>query len=261
MVTTYFGLTWWDNEIDGDKLYPKEQRNPTEEQRFQSFERNPEGAAVRGLWSDEKFLENVGGLEFNKQLKTTQFADFHGHGWISALCLITTAKGTGSTKTASRSPSMIPTALAKPFTSPISISKKGCSATIVTSLRTITATEKSTVAPRCDRNRLHRLPWHDSKESLVGHVRPGSTKRRRPSRRAQDSLGLRRFEWRDGKLFQRSMSGENKEWEVVQTIDTVTPGNVHFNEKSLRAKLMNKDGVVSSQVPATTLLSRTPTAA
>jgi len=23
MVTTYFGLTWWDNESDGDKMYPK----------------------------------------------------------------------------------------------------------------------------------------------------------------------------------------------------------------------------------------------
>ncbi|PYX68718.1 MAG: hypothetical protein DMG78_24095, partial [Acidobacteria bacterium] len=82
MVTTYFGLTWWDNEIDGDKMYPARQRNPTEEQRYQSFERNPEGAAVRGLWRDEKFLENVGSPEFNKRLKTTQFADFHSHGWI-----------------------------------------------------------------------------------------------------------------------------------------------------------------------------------
>src|SRR5438552_1291659 len=46
------------------------------------------------------------------------------------------------------------------------------------------------------------------------------------------------------------MSEENKEWEIVQTIDTITPGNVHFSEKSLRAKLMNKDGVVSSQLPS-----------
>src|SRR5438552_6684962 len=46
------------------------------------------------------------------------------------------------------------------------------------------------------------------------------------------------------------MSEENKEWEIVQTIDTVTPGNVHFSEKSLRAKLMNQDGVVSSQLPS-----------
>ena len=29
MVATYFGYTWWDNEIDGDKMYPKEQRHPS----------------------------------------------------------------------------------------------------------------------------------------------------------------------------------------------------------------------------------------
>ena len=49
MVTTYYGLTWWDNEIDGDKMYPSEQRNPSEEDRYQTALRNPEAAAVRGL--------------------------------------------------------------------------------------------------------------------------------------------------------------------------------------------------------------------
>src|SRR6266853_719029 len=62
--------------------------------------------------------------------------------------------------------------------------------------------------------------------------------------------GLRRFVRRDGKLLQRSMSEENNEWDIVQTIDTITPGNPHFSEKSFRAKLMNKDGVVSSQMPS-----------
>ena len=81
-VNPYLGYTWWDQETDGEFMYPKEQRNPTEVQRFQSFEHSPEGAAVRGLWNDEKFLEKVGSPEFNKQLNTTQFADFHGHGWI-----------------------------------------------------------------------------------------------------------------------------------------------------------------------------------
>src|SRR5579859_4075607 len=63
--------------------------------------------------------------------------------------------------------------------------------------------------------------------------------------------GLRRFEWRaDGALIQRSMSDENKTWEIVQTADSVTPGNAHFNAKSFRAKLMTKDGVAASSVPA-----------
>ena len=28
MVTTYFGYTWWDNEADGDKMYPAKQKKP-----------------------------------------------------------------------------------------------------------------------------------------------------------------------------------------------------------------------------------------
>jgi hypothetical protein len=48
---------------------------------------------------------------------------------------------------------------------------------------------------------------------------------------------------------QRSMSEEKKEWEIVQTADSITPGNVHFNMKSFRAKLMTKDGFVASQMP------------
>ena len=41
-----------------------------------------ERSAVRGLWSDPDFLEKTGTPEFNRQLQHTQFADFHGHGWV-----------------------------------------------------------------------------------------------------------------------------------------------------------------------------------
>ena len=62
--------------------------------------------------------------------------------------------------------------------------------------------------------------------------------------------GLRRFEWRaDGAVIQRSMSEQDKEWEIVQTSDSVTPGNVHFSMKSFRAKLMTTDGTVARQMP------------
>lgn len=45
------------------------------------------------------------------------------------------------------------------------------------------------------------------------------------------------------------MSEQNKEWEIVQTLDSITPGNVHFSMKSFRAKLMTKDGTVATQMP------------
>jgi hypothetical protein len=37
---------------------------------------------VRGLWSDVDFLEKTGTPDFNQQLQHTQFADYHGHGWV-----------------------------------------------------------------------------------------------------------------------------------------------------------------------------------
>src|SRR5205823_1825162 len=51
MVATYFGYTWWDNEIDGVQMYPSKQRHPSTTDQYQIQNRNPERAAVRGLWS------------------------------------------------------------------------------------------------------------------------------------------------------------------------------------------------------------------
>ena len=41
---------------------------------------NPDETAARGNWSDPAFLARV--AELNPQARHTQFADFHGHGWV-----------------------------------------------------------------------------------------------------------------------------------------------------------------------------------
>jgi hypothetical protein len=82
MVASYLGLTWWDNETDGDKMYPAEQHDPSQSEEARKLNNNPEAASLRGLWSDPDFLNKSGTAEFNSQLKRTQFADFHGHGWM-----------------------------------------------------------------------------------------------------------------------------------------------------------------------------------
>ncbi|PYS42460.1 MAG: hypothetical protein DMF71_09200, partial [Acidobacteria bacterium] len=82
MVASYLGLTWWDNESDGDKMYPAQQHNPSQTEEQQKLNSNPEAASLRGLWSQPDFLNKSGMPEFNSQLKRTQFADFHGHGWM-----------------------------------------------------------------------------------------------------------------------------------------------------------------------------------
>jgi hypothetical protein len=79
-LNTYLGYMWWDQQTDGEHLYPKEQRNPTLEQIDHDGRFNPEEAASRGLWNDPKFLATVS--EMNPKLRKAQFSDYHGHGWM-----------------------------------------------------------------------------------------------------------------------------------------------------------------------------------
>ncbi len=96
VLNSYLGFTWWDNETDGKLMYPRRQQNPDSETQQLVATHNPEATAAKGLWSDiypnEKdhtgrvagpyFLEKLGSPEFNQRLTRTQFADFHGHGWV-----------------------------------------------------------------------------------------------------------------------------------------------------------------------------------
>ncbi|MBL6749415.1 MAG: hypothetical protein ISP90_02790 [Nevskia sp.] len=78
-LNSMLGYTMWDYESDAPKMWPEQQRYPTDHEIRQINNRNPEEAAIRGKWSDPDFLKDVSKL--NEGLKDTQFADYHGHGW------------------------------------------------------------------------------------------------------------------------------------------------------------------------------------
>ncbi len=78
-LNTYLGYTMWDYEADAPSMWPKEQKYPTSAEMRKVLDRNPEGAAPRGNWSDVDFLRNV--YDLNPKLHDTQFGDYHGHGW------------------------------------------------------------------------------------------------------------------------------------------------------------------------------------
>jgi hypothetical protein len=257
MVTTYFGLTWWDNEIDGDKMYPAEQRNPSEEQRYQSYLRNPEAAAARGLWSDEKFLETVGGPEFNAKLKTTQFADFHGHGWVFRAVYNHDRKGNWLDKDGKQIAFDDPDRFGKAVHLADIHLEKGMQCNDCHFAQDNHGNGKIYGEPRaaveidcidCHGTIRNKATLITSGPAAPEPLRPGEP-RGRHLETLRTPWGLRRFEWRGGELIQRSMSDEHKEWEVVQTADTITPGNIHFNPKSLRAKMIATDGSFSSRMP------------
>ena len=251
MLTTYFGLTWWDNEIDGDKMYPPRQRNPTEEQRYQSFVRNPEAAAARGLWSDEKFLENLGSAEFNAKLKTTQFADFHGHGWVFRSVFNHDRKGNWLDKDGKQIAFDDPDRFGKAVHLADIHLEKGMQCNDCHFEQDNHGKGKIYGEPRAAVE-IDCIDCHGTirnKATLISSG-PAAPEGGRHLDTLRTPWGLRRFEWRaNGAVIQRSMSEEKKEWEIVQTADSVTPGNIHFSMKSFRAKLMIKDGSVASQMP------------
>lgn len=78
-LNSFLGYTMWDYESDAAAMWPAKQKYPTAAEVRTTNDRNPEGAAPRGNWGDPAFLRNV--YDLNKDLKDTQFADYHGHGW------------------------------------------------------------------------------------------------------------------------------------------------------------------------------------
>src|SRR5579872_5902205 len=251
MVATYLGYTWWDNEVDGDKMYPKEQRHPSpaEQQRIQK--RDPERTAIRGYWADVNFLEKTGTPEFNSQLQNTQFADFHSHGWIFRAVFKHDRKG----NLLDADDQIVS------FNDPDKFKK-------AVHLKDIHL-EKG----------MHCIDCHFAQDShgngkLYGETRNaievdcvdchGTIEQRATLRTSgiaapasgTDLAGLRtpwgerRFYYDGGKLFQRSMLDQTQQWEVVQVLDSITPGNSHYNEKSRLAKTIQKDGTAWGEAGA-----------
>src|SRR5262249_15012520 len=91
VMNSYLGYMWWDEETDGEHMYPKQQKYPSAEEYLQAAMNNPDEASSRGLWSNPRFLENV--RDLNPHLKHTQFADFHGHGWVYRAVYMKDRKG------------------------------------------------------------------------------------------------------------------------------------------------------------------------
>ncbi len=236
-VNTYYGYTMWDYESDAPFMWPEKQRYPTDAEAREILDRNPEEAAIRGKWSDPEFLKSVSSL--NPKLKDTQFADYHGHGWNFRAVFKRDRKGTLLDKDG------------KPVADddPAKFRKAVHLSSIHLDLG------------------MHCVDCHFAQDThgnghLYGEVaaaieidcadchgtatryptlftsgpasRPGGTEL--ALLRTQD--GRKRFEWRDGKLYQRSALDPDREWEMTLVKDTVNPNHPKYNAKAARAKLM-----------------------
>src|SRR5579862_4723602 len=250
METTYFGYTWWDNEADGERMYPAQQRHLTEEEKYEVALRNPEGAAPRGLWADPKFLAQVGSPKFNKQLHESQFADFHSHGWVFRAVFKRDRKG----NLLDADDKIVSPTDPQKFDKAVHLKdihlEKGMQCIDCHFEQDNHGNGNLYAEPRAAIE-LDCIDCHGTidKHATLITSGPAAPNGGTHLEALRTPWRERRFEWRDGKLYQRSMVEQNVEWEVVQTLDTITPGNPHYSEKSRWAKTVQVDGKTWGSVP------------
>ncbi len=203
------------------------------------------------VWSDPKFLEKVGSPEFNAQLSQTQFADFHSHGWIFRAVYKRDRKGNLLDAENKVVDSTDPDKFKKAVHLADIHMEKGMHCVDCHFEQDSHGNGRLYAEPRAAIE-LDCVDCHGTIDARAKLISSGPASP--PGGTHFDLLrtpwNARRFEFRDGKLFQRSMVEADKEWEVVQVLDTITPGNAHYSEKSLWAKTIRTDGKSWGDVPA-----------
>ncbi|MDH4048506.1 MAG: multiheme c-type cytochrome, partial [Gammaproteobacteria bacterium] len=239
-MNSYLGYTMWDYESDAPFMWPEQQQELSIDEQREALDRNPEGAVVRGKWADLDFLRNV--TDLNPQLKDTQFADYHGHGWnfraVQKRDLEGNLLDAEGEIVANNDPQKFQKAvhlssihadagmhcvdchftqdnhgnghLYGEVASAIEVECKDCHGTVSAypTLRT-----SGPAAP------------------------PGGT----DMRLYRNEDGRRRFEWLGKQLVQRSVLDPQKEWSLSLVRDSVNPQHSGYNEKAARAKLMSNN--------------------
>jgi hypothetical protein len=239
-MNTYLGYTMWDYESDAPFMWPKEQKFPTDEEIRKVNDRNPEGAAARGLWSDVEFLKNVSDL--NPKLKDTQFADYHGHGWNFRGVFKRDRKGNLLDEKNRRIRNDDPQKFRKAVhLSSIHVDKgMHCSDCHFSQDNHGNGHLYGEVAQAVE---IDCKDCHGTATALpnLRTSGPAAALYGMDLSVLRNPDGRKRFEWVGDKLIQRSLVTPGLQWEVKLVKNTVTPGHPDYNPKAARAKLMSKD--------------------
>ncbi len=251
-VNPFLGYTWWDQETDAEFMYPKEQHDPTDEELVRSTVANPEAAAARGLWGSLDFLEKV--AELNPKLKHTQFADYHGHGWIFRAVFKQDKKG-------NRLDLDDNIVAHRDFKRAVHLKdihlEKGMQCvdchfeTDVHGNGLLYGEPRNATTVTC-------VDCHgtiNARPTLItsgagGKTDPEDRRKITPVNLAESITPWKpRFEWEGDRLFQNSTMAKDARWEIPQTIDVVNPLSKKYNAKAAHAKTVQRDGDTWGDIP------------
>jgi hypothetical protein len=277
-LNSYLGYTMWDYEADADLMWPgpenrlpappgkeaqyRHQHYPTAAQTHEVLERNPEGAAPRGLWADVDFVRHVAD-DVNPLARHTQFADYHGHGWNFRAIYKRDREGNLLDAQGNIVRPDDPEKFRR--TGEGQFAPPGVNPGKAVHLMDIHA-EKGMQCADChfardshgngfimaevpDAIEIQCKDCHGTTSDYPNLLTSGPAAPPKGTNLAllRNEDGRRRFEWvtgEDGRreLIQRSVIDPKLEWRVSLVKDSVDPANPHFNLKAARAKLMSQDG-------------------
>ena len=242
-ASQYYGYMWWDNETDGDAMYPKQSKHWDPEAAAQSLARNPEAASLKGNWSDPQFLRNV--RDLNAKNQQTQFADFNGHGWIYRAVYKHDRHGNWQDQDGETLDFKDP----QKFEKAVQLSDihldKGMHCADCHFEQDAHGNGRLYGEPRA----AVEIDCIDCHGSVRARANLKTSNSAAPDGGTDLSalrtpFGTRRFEWVNGELVQRSMVEPEKEWTVSQVLDSITPGSHNYNEKARLAKTIERDGTI-----------------
>jgi len=260
-LNSYLGYTMWDYESDAPHMWPEKQKYPTAEEVHKVLERNPEGAAPKGKWADIEFLRNV--YDLNPQLKDTQFADYHGHGWNFRAILKRDREGNLLDADGNQVSPDDPEKWRREGEGKFVEVGKNPGKTV--HMMDIHA-EKGLQCADCHFGQdahgsgfiygevanaveIGCKDCHGTADAYPTLLTSGPAAPPKGNNLAllRNPDGERRFEWRESPsgrrtLIQRSIVDPSLEWEVSLVKDSVDPSSPEFNGKAARAKLMSASG-------------------
>ena len=290
VMNSYIGYMWWDLETEGHLMYPPERKELSGEEWVRAAMLNPEETAAYGNWGDPAFLNDI--VQLNPHMSKTQFADFHGHGWVYRGVYKKDRKGHLLDYHDKPVPKVTPETLAEGMAFPLKV-KEFHKQEFDTAKEAV----KAEAELNCGRDGLpvHLMDIHMEKgmhcvdchfvqdmhgngrlqmevraateiacidchgtpteyttlrtsgpASYTSTVDPAKPGRNLAAKKTPfDKPLFEVVDLGDGKkrYFQNSMVEKGVRWEVVQTKDTITPGNPRYNAKSALAKTVRvEDG-------------------
>ncbi len=241
-ASQYLGYMWWDNETDGDPMYPARSKRWKPEEAARALVRNPEAASLRGLWSDPDFLRNL--TDWNPRLRQTRVADFHSHGWVYRAVYKHDRKGQWLDGQDRPIDFNDPERFGKAVHLKDIHLEKGMHCVDCHFEQDSHGNGKLYGEPRAAVE-IECVDCHGGlrRRATLKTSGPASPKPPHDLALLRTPFGTRRFEWTAGRLVQRSMVEPGKEWSVSQVLDSITPGAWNYNEKARLAKTLQRDGV------------------